>query len=105
VLWATGYLHSYPFLENELKLRSANFLYYPNLYKGVLWMGSDGDGLNSADQRLLYIGVHRRNVLTKFTFYLFLKCAGTQNLIYMFTYLDAEGILGSSIHNRNDSAA
>jgi len=37
VMMCTGYLHSYPFLREELRLKSRNVLYPPGLYKGVVW--------------------------------------------------------------------
>ncbi|MCY0906685.1 NAD(P)-binding domain-containing protein [Arthrobacter sp. H14-L1] len=37
VVLCTGYQHKYPFLPNELSLKSANVLYPANLYKGVVW--------------------------------------------------------------------
>lgn len=37
VILCTGYQHKYPFLPNELSLKSRNVLYPTNLYKGVVW--------------------------------------------------------------------
>ncbi|EMY35108.1 flavin-containing monooxygenase [Arthrobacter crystallopoietes BAB-32] len=37
VILCTGYLHKYPFLPEELSLKSRNVLYPGNLYKGVAW--------------------------------------------------------------------
>lgn len=37
VMFCTRYLHSYPFLRDELRLKSKNVLYPPNLYKA--WSG------------------------------------------------------------------
>ena len=56
IIMCTGYLHSYPFMEDNLRLRSVNDLYPPNLYKGTVWMGPNGDGVNGGDDRLLYLG-------------------------------------------------
>ena len=56
IIMCTGYLHSYPFMEDNLRLRSVNDLYPPNLYKGTLWMGENGDGKKCGDDRLLYLG-------------------------------------------------
>jgi len=56
VIMCTGYLHSYPYLEDNLRLRSPNNFYPNNLYKGTIWMGTNGDGNNAGDNRLIYIG-------------------------------------------------
>ena len=37
IILCTGYLHSFPFLADDLKLRTTNRLYSPGLYKGVVW--------------------------------------------------------------------
>ena len=37
LILCSGYLHHFPFLEEDLKLNTHNRLYPPNLYKGVLW--------------------------------------------------------------------
>ncbi|MFD1213117.1 NAD(P)-binding domain-containing protein [Arthrobacter sp. GCM10027362] len=37
VILCTGYQHKYPFLPEELSLKSKNVLYPANLYKGVVW--------------------------------------------------------------------
>jgi len=50
VMMCTGYLHSYPFLREDLRLKSRNQLYPPNLYKGVVWLGG-------GNNKLLYCGV------------------------------------------------
>ncbi|WP_120003047.1 NAD(P)-binding domain-containing protein [Nesterenkonia muleiensis] len=42
VVLATGYRHHFPFLSEELKLRTANTLYPDNLYKGVVYEGAPG---------------------------------------------------------------
>jgi len=50
IMLATGYLHHYPYLAEELRLRGPNELYPPNLYKGLVWtLGGGG--------RFLYVGV------------------------------------------------
>lgn len=38
IILCTGYQHHYPFLPDELSLRSRNRLYPPDLYKGVFWI-------------------------------------------------------------------
>merc|ERR1712147_224032 len=48
--FCTGYLHSYPFLRDDLRLKSKNVLYPPNLYKGMVWMEGGND-------KLFYAGV------------------------------------------------
>ena len=37
VMYCTGYQHAYPFLREELRLKSQNKLYPPGLYKGMIW--------------------------------------------------------------------
>ena len=48
ILLCTGYLHSFPFLEDGLRLRTHNRLYPPGLYKGVVWIDNP---------KLLYLGM------------------------------------------------
>ena len=50
VLMCTGYLHSYPFLREELRLKTRNVLYPPNLYKGLVWV-------EGGNNKLFYSGV------------------------------------------------
>jgi len=50
VMMCTGYLHSYPFLREELRLKSKNVLYPPGLYKGIVWQ-------EGGNNKLLYCGV------------------------------------------------
>ena len=38
LILCTGYLHHFPFLSEELKLKTHNRLYPPKLYKGVAWL-------------------------------------------------------------------
>ena len=40
IILCTGYLHHFPFLEENLKLKTHNRLYPPNLYKGVAWQNN-----------------------------------------------------------------
>ncbi len=35
IILCTGYQHSFPFLEEKLRLRTYNRLYPPQLYKGI----------------------------------------------------------------------
>lgn len=37
IILCTGYKHTFPFMEDDLKLRTANLLWTSNLYKGVVW--------------------------------------------------------------------
>ena len=37
IILCTGYLHYFPFLPDELRLETANRMWAPGLYKGVLW--------------------------------------------------------------------
>ena len=48
VILCTGYLHHFPFLEENLKLKTNNRLYPPKLYKGVVWQDN---------HKLLYLGM------------------------------------------------
>ena len=76
VIMCTGYLHSYPYLEDNLRLRSPNNFYPNNLYKGTIWMGTNGDGNNAGDNRLIYIGKQRHN---------FFHCRHNYALIHILT--------------------
>ncbi len=38
VILCTGYLHSFPFIERNLRLLTANRLYPSQLYKGIFWL-------------------------------------------------------------------
>ena len=44
----TGYLHHFPFLNEDLQLKTHNRLYPPKLYKGVVWQNN---------HKLLYLGM------------------------------------------------
>lgn len=48
IVLCTGYKHHFPFLPDELRLKTYNRLYPPNLYKGIVW---------SENPKLLYIGM------------------------------------------------
>ena len=48
VILCTGYLHSFPFISEELKLKTTNRLYPPKLYKGVVWQNN---------HKLMYLGM------------------------------------------------
>lgn len=47
IIFCTGYLNYYPFLADELRLKTRNRLFPPNLYKGVFYEGNP---------KLIYIG-------------------------------------------------
>jgi trimethylamine monooxygenase len=55
ILLCTGYLHHFPFLPDDLRLRTRNRPYPPGLYRGVAWQDNP---------RLLYLGMS----LNHFTF-------------------------------------
>ena len=38
IILCTGYLHHFPFMASELKLRATNRLAIANLYKGIVWV-------------------------------------------------------------------
>ncbi len=48
IILCTGYLHSFPFLEDSLRLRTRNRLYPPGLYKGIVWIDNP---------KLMYLGM------------------------------------------------
>ena len=48
LILCTGYLHHFPFLDENLKLKTHNRLYPPKLYKGVVWQ---------ENPKLLYLGM------------------------------------------------
>ena len=48
IIMCTGYLHSFPFLEDSLRLKTGNRLYPADLYKGVVWQ---------SNPRLMYLGM------------------------------------------------
>src|SRR5204863_5878882 len=39
IVLCTGYQHSFKFISDELRLRTANVLYPDHLYKGIFWLG------------------------------------------------------------------
>lgn len=47
IVFCTGYLNHYPFLADDLRLKTRNRLFPPNLYKGVLF---------EANPKLIYLG-------------------------------------------------
>lgn len=61
IILCTGYQHSFPFIADGLRLRTANILYPENLYKGVFWLDNP---------RIMYLGM--------------------QDQFYTFTLFDAE---------------
>ena len=48
IILCTGYQHHFPFLSEELRLKTANRLWPLNLYKGIVW---------EDNTRLLYLGM------------------------------------------------
>ena len=48
IVLCTGYQHHFPFLSDELTLRTHNRLYPENLYKGIFWM---------ENPQLIYLGM------------------------------------------------
>ena len=65
IILATGYLHNYPFLSDNLRLVDSNSLYPNYLYKGTIWT-------KGGENKLLYLG--------------------TQNQLYTFTMFDAQAL-------------
>ena len=60
IVWCTGYNHSFPFLDSQLKLKTANVLYPNHLYKGVVFT-------QAADHKLFYMGM--QNLVYSFPLY------------------------------------
>ena len=50
IMFCTGYKLEFPFMSEELVLKTDTFLYPENLYKGILW-------LKGGNNKLMYIGV------------------------------------------------
>lgn len=48
IILCTGYQHDFPFVEDRLRLRTENWLYLPNLYKGVFWVDNP---------KMMYLGM------------------------------------------------
>ena len=48
IILCTGYLHHFPFMEEDLKLKTNNRLYPVNLYNGVVW---------AKNPKLMYLGM------------------------------------------------
>lgn len=48
IVLCTGYQHCFPFIEDSLRLRTANVLYTPDLYKGVFWLDNP---------KMMYLGM------------------------------------------------
>jgi trimethylamine monooxygenase len=48
IILCTGYLHHFPFIDENLRLKTRNRLYPPKLYKGVVWQDN---------QKLIYLGM------------------------------------------------
>ncbi|CAF1178236.1 unnamed protein product [Didymodactylos carnosus] len=48
IILCTGYLHSFPFLPDDLRLKTYNRLYPSNLYKGIFWLDNP---------KLIYLGM------------------------------------------------
>ena len=48
IILCSGYLHHFPYLQDDLKLKTHNRLYPSNLYKGVVW---------KKNHKLLYLGM------------------------------------------------
>ena len=50
IILCTGYLYSFPFLEERLRLKTPNVLYPEGLYKAILWT-------KGGNNKVLYVGV------------------------------------------------
>lgn len=50
IIFCTGYLHYFPFLDDNLRLKTTRrSMYAPNLYKGIFWLN---------EPRIIYLGMH-----------------------------------------------
>lgn len=49
IIFCTGYLHHYPYLEDKIRLRCPNVLYPPYLYKGTVFT-------EGGNNKMMYIG-------------------------------------------------
>ena len=76
IVLCTGYQHSFKFISDELRLRTANVLYPDDLYKGIFWLGNPG---------LMYLGM--------------------QDQYYTFTMFDAQAWYCAGLRARPDLAA
>ena len=54
IILCTGYLHHFPFLEDNLKLKTHNRLYPPKLYKGVAWQDNTKSFLSRYARSISY---------------------------------------------------
>ena len=50
IILCTGYLYSFPFLEERLRLKTPNVLYPEGLYKAILWT-------KGGNNKVLYVGM------------------------------------------------
>jgi len=64
IMMCTGYLHSYPFLREELRMKCKNLFYPPGLYKGIVWTAG-------GNNKLLYCGAQDQY----YTYTMFEACA------------------------------
>ena len=48
IILCTGYQHHFPFLDDELRLRTHNRMHPPHLYKGIFWLDNP---------KLMYLGM------------------------------------------------
>ena len=48
IILCTGYQHHFPFLDDELKLRTHNRMHPPHIYKGIFWIDNP---------KLIYLGM------------------------------------------------
>jgi len=64
IMMCTGYLHSYPFLREELRMKCKNLFYPPGLYKGIVWTAG-------GNNKLLYCGAQDQY----YTYTMFEVCA------------------------------
>ncbi len=68
IVMCTGYRHSFPFIEESLRLKTANELYPPDLYKGVFWLDNP---------KMMYLGM--------------------QDQYYTFTFFDAQAFTARDV--------
>ena len=59
IILCTGYKYSFPFMSENIRLKSENLFYPPNLYRGLQWFGMDKEKQN-CDGKLFYMGMQNQ---------------------------------------------
>lgn len=60
IILCTGYVHHYPFMQEDLSLKSSPRPWIPNLYKAIVWTPEDREDVTDVNDdtpgRLMYLG-------------------------------------------------